>query len=1042
MSRGLARFSVRQPVLVNLVGLIMVAVGAFVMQDMTRESIPTVPTGWCRVQIIFPGASAQEIEQQVLTPVENAVWTVDGIREMWGSAREGVGMVFVQFEPEIEDVGRKTLEVQAEVASVDDLPEGAERPEVRTFSVNIPTIAVSVRGEVPERVLRRVGMDLSDALEKIEGVGGVGRNGMRDRRILVDVDPDRLVARGLPLTAVADALRIRGANVPAGTLGGRDARLVRGMARVGSADAVEDVVVRPDPGGGSIRVGDVAEVSEGFGPARVTGRVNGEPGVLLLVRKEPAADSLKISAEVRSLIDGLELPDGVTVDIFGDAAHEVRRSLDSLYLNAATGLILVLALLWFFVGGRNAAMAALGLPVALAGAIAAMHMMGITINVISLLALILCLGIVVDDAIIIIENIYRHMEEGVPRRQAAIRGAAEVFWPVISSTATTCAAFLPMLLMSGVLGKFFAMIPKVVVASLLASLIEAFFILPSHMADFGRLQRNAERPKTRWERIGERVGVVYERWLRGALRRRYWVIGGAYVLAIGLVAAAALTKDVVLFNEGDVDMFDVRITLASDASKEVTDEVLAEVEQRLLALENPDVEAIVAARGVTRTDMGVDRGDHVAMVTVYLKPPAERSSIRAGTALLDDARGLFDDLVGPSSLQVIEFRPGPPRGAPVALRIFGDDLEELADLAGQASAELRQVPGVRNVASDYQLGKRELRVVVDESRAALHGVTPPLVAGWLQSAFGATPVATTREGDDEIDIVVQLNEEARSDPRRLAALSLMAPTGPVELREIADIEHGRGPAIIKHKDRDRVVKVTAQIDEGTTSAAVNRALRDRIDELVRANPDVRFELGGEYESTNESLESLRNAFGVAILVIFTILATQFRSFVQPLVVMAAIPLSFIGVVVGFFVSGAPVGLIALIGVVGLAGIVVNDSLVLVDFINQRRGPDVDVDDAIAEASLLRLRPIFLTSITTVAGLFPLALAGAESPLLSPMATAIAWGLSFATVLTLILVPCLYRAAYDLSSGGARALGPLTRWLTDPGDAAVDQTPAE
>ncbi|HJL00511.1 MAG TPA: efflux RND transporter permease subunit [Polyangiaceae bacterium LLY-WYZ-15_(1-7)] len=1075
---GLARFAVRQSLLVNLVGVTMVVVGAFTLQEMHRESLPQVPTGWCRVEVAYPGASAEEIEQLVLEPMENAVWNVDGIAEMWGSAREGVGLIFIQFEPSVEDVGRAVLEVQGEVNSVTDLPDEAEAPKVREFTVNVPTIAIAVRGEVPEPVIRRVGLDLADELETIPGVAAVQRNGVRDRRITVDVDPDRLAALGVPLTSVADALSVRGANVPAGTLGERDARLVRGMAKVDTAAAVREVVVRPDPRGGAITVGDVAEVDEGFAPASVTGRVNGEPGVLLLVRKEAQADSLNISRDARALVEALDVPEGVSVDVFGDAAHEVRRSLNSLYGNAATGLVLVLAILWFFVGGRNATMAALGLPVALAGAFAAMHVMGITINVISLLALILCLGIVVDDAIILIENIYRHMEAGMSRKRAAVVGTAEVFWPVMASTATTCAAFLPMLLMTGVLGKFFAIIPKVVVASLVASLIEAFFILPSHMADFGRVSRRKEhepgRPPTRWERIGARLAARYEGLLKGALRRRYVVIGAAYLAAGGLIAAAVMTKDVVLFTDGDVDTFDVRVKLPTDASKQQTDAVMREVERRLLALEQGDVEAVVTARGVTRTNMGVDRGDHVGMVTVYLKPPEQRSSVGAGRALLAEASRLFDDLVGPVSLEVIEWRPGPPRGAPVAVRVKGDDLDELAEMAGQIAAELRQIPGARNVATDYQLGKRELQVRVDEERAAMHGLTPPQVARWLRVAFGAAPVATTRIGDDEVDLVVQLNEAARSDPRRLEALTLVAggvamggaamtgggdvggaggsaanglasnglASNTVELREIAEVTRGRGPSSIRHRDRERVVKVTAQIDERvTTSAAVNEALMERIRPLREANPQIAFQQGGEYERTQESLESLRDAFGVALLLIFTILATQFRSLLQPFVVMLAIPLSFIGVVIGFFVSGAPVGLIALIGVVGLAGIVVNDSLVLVDFINQRRRSGTPVDEAVVEASKLRLRPIFLTSITTVAGLFPLALAGAASPLLSPMATAIAWGLSFATVLTLVLIPCLYRVTVDAERGLSRVFGPAVRWMTDPGEA-LDEDPAE
>ncbi|MFA9472900.1 MAG: efflux RND transporter permease subunit, partial [Deltaproteobacteria bacterium] len=337
--------------------------------------------------------------------------------------------------------------------------------------------------------LRQVGKDMADRVERLPGVSGTWRNGIRDREFRVDVDPDRLAAYQLSLTTVTESLRFRAANVPAGTTKGEgDARLVRGMTRVNSIDELANVVIRPDPQGGSVRVRDVADVKDTFAAGKFSGRVNGEPAIVLTVRKEEQADSVLISEDVHALVDRMRptLPPGVTIDLFGDAAAEVQHSLGALYTNAAVGLLLVLLLLWVAIGGRNATMAAVGLPVALAGAVIAMHMMGITINMMSLMALILCLGVVVDDAIIIIENIYRHMEEGMPRRKAAVIGTQEVFWPVVSSTLTSWAAFLPLLLMEGVLGTAFAIIPKVVVASLAASLVEAMFILPSHMADFGK----------------------------------------------------------------------------------------------------------------------------------------------------------------------------------------------------------------------------------------------------------------------------------------------------------------------------------------------------------------------------------------------------------------------------------------------------------------------------------------------------------------------------------------------------------------------------
>ncbi len=1040
-------FSVRQPVLVNLVAISMVLVGGLVLSAMHRESLPTMPTGWGTVTTVYVGASPEEIEQLVTIPVENAVGDVDKIQTIWSSSKEGVSYVSFELDSDVKDVTTAIMEVSNEINRIDDLPVDAERPVVREVKVDFPTISVAVRGEVPEVVLRKVGKDLADRIERLTGVSGTWRNGIRDREFRVEVDPDRLAAYQMPLTAVTQALRTRAANVPAGTTKGEgDARLVRGMTRVNDVGELANVVIRPDARGGSVRVADVAEVRDTFAAAKYSGRVNGEPAIVLTVRKEEQADSVRISEDVHALVDSLRptLPPGVSIDLFGDAAAEVEHSLGTLYANAAAGLVLVLLLLWGAVGARNATMAAIGLPVAIAGALIAMSMMGITINMMSLLALILCLGVVVDDAIIIIENIYRHMEEGVPRRKAAVIGTREVFWPVVASTLTSWAAFLPLLLMEGVLGDFFAIIPKVVVASLAASLIEAMFVLPSHMADFGRLSRRpsseAGPPKTRLQRAGARILGAYERILRWSLAHRGTVVVGTYGLFILMIGVALSVKDVVLFTEGDPDMFDVRIRMPTDASKEETQAMLAKLDARILALQSPDVEATVAVRGLTRTDMGLSSGDHMGMISVFVVPATQRSSLHAGRDLVTTVSGLYDDVVGPARLEVMEVRPGPPRGAPVAVRIRGDDYERLVELAEQVLAEVRVTPGTRNSNHDFELGKQELQIKVDEERAALHGLTPEMVSAWLRSAFGSTPVATLQEGDDEIDIVVQLQESVLRDPSRIESLQLMSPSGgEIAIREIADVSHGRGPGVIRRYQQKRVVSVLSGIDdEVTNSGEVNGRLRRRLASLEAANPDVRFEYGGQWEDTQESVESLFRAFVVALLLIYTILATQFQSFSQPIVVMAAIPLSFIGVTGGFLLSPKPIGLIALVGVVGLTGIVVNDSLVLVDFINKRRDRGMDLVEAVVESGKLRLRPIFLTSITTIAGLFPLSLATESLPHLAPMAQVIVYGLTFSTLLTLVVVPCLYRLDVDIAASLSRRAAPLTRWATDPGAAAVDE----
>jgi HAE1 family hydrophobic/amphiphilic exporter-1 len=532
----------------------------------------------------------------------------------------------------------------------------------------------------------------------------------------------------------------------------------------------------------------------------------------------------------------------------------------------------------------------------------------------------------------------------------------------------------------------------------------------------------------------------YERVLRWSLQHRATIVFGAYGLCALMIGTALSVKDVILFTEGDPDMFDVRVRMPTDASKEETEALLAKLEARILELDNPDVEATLAVRGMSRTDMGISTGDHLGMVTVFVVPATQRSSFHGGRDLVTQVSGLYDDVVGPAGLEVVEVRPGPPRGAPVAVRIRGEDYERLIELAEQVLAEVRVTPGTRNSNHDYELGKQELQIKVDEERAALHGLTPEMVSGWLRSAFGATPASTLREGDDEIDIVVQLREEVQQDPTRIASLQLVAPNGDeVAIREIADVSHGRGPGVIRRYQQKRVVSVLSAIDDNVTnSGEVNSRLQKKLASLEAANPDIRFEYGGQYEETQESVDSLLQAFVVAMLLIYTILATQFQSFSQPLVVMAAIPLSFIGVTGGFLLSTKAIGLIALVGLVGLTGIVVNDSLVLVDFINKRRDRGMALDEAIVESGKLRLRPIFLTSVTTIAGLFPLSLATESLPHLAPMAQVIVYGLTFSTLLTLLVVPCLYRLDVDLAARASRWFAPVKRWATDPGAAVVDE----
>ena len=1031
---------VRRPVLVNMLMLTVVVFGILYYRANIKEQMPEVPINAAWIETIHAGVAARDIEALITRPIEAAIDGVEGIDYINSSSYEGRSFIWVEFKADIPNVAKSVIDLQTQVNQISDLPEDIDPPRVGQAKVRMPALTVTLRADGHhERVLRRVGLELEERLERIKDVGKIWVSGIRQREISVVVDPARLRAHGLSVDQVVAALSQRKRDVPGGNIVyGRHEYTLRGLAELRSLAEIEGIVLRPDPSGAHVLLRDVARVEDSFSEARTAARVDGRPGVVLTVMKEYGGDILALSSAVRERLHAFakKLPAGMDVKLIGDGAHAVRASLRTLYTNGLLGMLLVLICLWLSLGLRNAVMASLGLPVALLGAAAAMYFLGVTINIVALFALILCVGIVVDDAIVIIENIYRHLEQGSPPLRAAVEGTREVLWPVVSSVLTTCAAFLPLLLMTGVLGEYFSIIPKVVVAALSASLLEALVILPSHMADLGRLRgRGAgQTPRPRLQRVQRRLAAAkgcYLALLRWALRRPVRVSLATLGLCAALVAAAFATKEIVLLADEDIQLFDVRVQMPRGVTLQRTTDVLKQIEERALELPQNEVEAVISIAGWSRTRLWPQSGKHLGMVSIILAPAGRRG--RRGQQVMEQLRGKLSEVVGPINTELAGVTFKPPTGRPVAVRISGDRFESLKRIADKVKQRLRRIPGAVSVSDDFELGKRELRVRVDAQRAALHGLQHSSVARFVRAVYGGIVATEFRDNNEELDVVVRYDKAVRRDPAGLPALRVETPSGRrVALSDIATVERGRDISAIRRRDRQRTITVTADVAQDvSTSSAINRRLRRDIAPLVAANPEVRFVLGGEWEKTAESLGSLFRAFSVAALLIFAILAAQFRSIVQPLAVLLAIPLSLIGVVTGFFVSGEPIGMIALVGVVGLAGIAVNDATVLIDFVNVRRRQGTSLEEALLSACVLRLRPVLLTSVTTIAGLLPLALAwGGAAESLRPMAVAIVWGLGFCTILTLLVVPCLYLCVTRL---GARLVPPRLR-------AAINQHP--
>ncbi|MBU1742578.1 MAG: efflux RND transporter permease subunit, partial [Proteobacteria bacterium] len=703
------------------------------------------------------------------------------------------------------------------------------------------------------------------------------------------------------------------------------------------------------------------------------------------------------------------LPPGIRIEISRDSSVWIKSRLKTMYTNGFWGFLFVCITLFVFLTWRTAIWTALGIPASFMGAIIFMYAAGLTINMLTLFSLILVLGIVVDDAIIVSENVHRHQLMGKSPRDAAIDGANEVTMPVIAAILTTIAAFLPMLMMSGIMGKFMAVIPQVVTFALLASLIEALVILPSHLADFLK-PIPPEQRKAKEGRLYPFLRRRYRRGLRIVLRLRYLAVAVAIALA-GVMGHVAVTKiPFILFDAKDISAFMINIETPVGTKLAKTGEVVAQIERIVKKLSKKDVNTITTfvGRQIDHKTGASEDGSHLAQVTIETSH-FDTEGRRNGFVVMEDVRRRLTGLTGVSRLEVSEIAGGPPVGSPVELRVRGEKFKTLRLIAEEIKAYLRSLPGVVDLKDDFNPGKREIIVRPYLQKALRLGLTADQIALATRTSFGGTKASDIRRGRDEIDIVVKLAQRFRDNPSFVDQIKVKNLKGKlVPFRAVADRIFVRGLSTVKRYERKRAITVTANVNKAvTTSNQVNRLLMAKFADLGKRYPGYDLAFGGEHEEQQESLQSLLAAFLVAVLLIFIILGALFRSYSQPFVVLFALPFGFIGVVVGHLVMDITFGILSLLGLVALCGVVVNDSLVLVDFINSSRRRGGGRWMSIIRGGTLRLRPIILTSVTTILGLSTLMFkTTGQAGFLAPMAISLCWGLAFATLLTLYLVPCV------------------------------------
>ncbi len=1027
----------------NLLMIFILVSGAFSIWTIKVETFPEVQADTVTIQVPYLGASPAEVEEGVCQRVEEAIASVEGIKQIRSTAVEGLGTVIAELQ-EDADSRRVLDEVKAAVDRIITFPVETEKPIVSESISRRKVISLVVYGDASERALKTLGEEIRDDLTAIDGITQVDMAGVRNYEISIEVSEEDLRRHGLSFVQVADAVRQSSLDLPGGSVkteGGEV--LIRTKGQRYRGEEFEELVLLSRADGSRVLLGDVATVVDGFEDSDTAARFDGYPAALVDVYRVGEEDTLEIAESVHGYVEEKRpfLPEGIRVESWQDDSVILRSRLNLLVRNGFLGLILVFLCLALFLDLRLAFWTTMGIPISFMGALWLMPYFGVSINMISLFAFIVSLGIVVDDAIVVGENVYSYLQEGMPPLEAAISGVREMARPVSFAIFTTVAAFAPLLFTAGRMGKFMRQIPSVVILVLLISLVEALLILPAHLSarshreTTGRIRRIQDRFRNALQRF---IQGTYSRHLGVALRWRYLSLAvalAAFVVTLGFVAGGHIQFN--FMPRIDADNMVAALTMPQGTPRETTEAVLRKLEgdaetvrqefETRIGDGEPSLyqhvsttvgEQPYARRGAHGGGPQMGSNANVGEVNVQLLSSEERGV--GSMALANRWREVAGEIPGVSTLTFASalFTAGDAVNVEMAHR----DFDTLLLAVERLKAILAEYPGVKDISDSFLTGKREIRLELTPEGRAM-GFTLADLARQARQGFYGEEAQRIQRGRDDVRVMVRYPEGERQSLEDIRSMRIRLPDGTeVPFATVATVREGRGYAAINRTDRRRVVSVTADVEEEIANAdTINQDLEDLVIPQLQAEfPGLLGTFEGQERERSESMASLGRNFLIAQLVIFALLAILFRSYVQPLIVMSAIPFGIIGAVAGHLLLGLDLSLLSFFGIVALTGVVVNDSLIMIDLINRERSAGVPIREVIMNSGKRRFRPILLTTLTTFFGLTPMILERSlQAKFLIPMAVSLGFGVLFATGITLILVPVLYAILEDVKTGWRR-----------------------
>lgn len=1047
-SKGPLAWFAKNHVAANLLMILILVSGIITIFTIKIEFFPEMSLDFITVTVPYLGASPEEVEQGVSLRVEEAVASIDGIKRLYSTSAEGASMVTLELE-EYADPSQVLDDVKAEVDRIITFPRETEKPIITEIKTRYEVLTIVLHGAASERTLKELAENVKDDLTALPNISQAFVAGARAYEISIEISEETLRKHSLSFDEVTRAVRASSMDIPGGsvkTAGGEI--LVRTKGQRYTGPEFEEVVVLTQNDGTKLLLRDIATVIDGFDDSDMISRFDGRPAVHVKVFRVGQQDALDVANTARKYVEekGQSLPDGISLDIWQDLTQLLRARLDLLMRNARLGLLLVFLCLTLFLHFRLAFWTTLGIPISFLGGFCLMPLFGVSLNMISLFAFILVLGIVVDDAIVVGENIFTYREGGMDPIKAAILGVQEMAAPVIMAVLTTIFAFVPLMYITGIMGKFLRVIPIIVILVLSISLIEALLILPSHLA---RAKLKTGKTRNPFARLQRKIAALLEGFVKGpfagaalfVVRYRYVTLASAIAILITIIGLMKGGFIKTTFMDSiEADNMVATLTMPQGTPADQTLKILKRIEEAAFQVRDevdskrPGQPSIYKHLATTIGDQPASRGGgpvrdlsigissgHLGEVNIELLGAEERGDISSKT-LSNRWRQIVGEVAGVSTLTYmseVHFA-----GDPINVELSHRDFDKLLPASEELKTMLGDYNGIFDISDNFEPGKAEIKLSLSDAGRTL-GLTLADLARQTRQGFYGDEAQRIQRGKHDVRVMIRYPRQQRKSLDDIENMRIRLPDNTeIPFGQVARVQYGRGYATIRRADQRRVVNVSADVDKTAANAdEINRDLQTKLlPELISRYPELKWRFAGEQRERKDSFSSLKIAFPLAMLAIFGLLAVQFKSYVQPLIVMSAIPFGVVGAVMGHvilsFATGITynVGLLSFFGIVALSGVVVNDSLLMVDLINRERKAGIDLSQVIRDSIIRRFRPIMLTTMTTFCGLMPMMMEKSlQARFLIPMAISLAFGVLFATMITLLLVPSLYMIIEDIKA---------------------------